>query len=459
MRVSHSMKLGLSAVVAAMLSACGGGGGGGLPDATTNPVVAAVDKGALNVSVGKSFVVKGTATSQPNAMQSMAWSVTKLTAGAADLTLSNADCANGTRSGNTVNNITHNDWACDAVVTAPASLAGDSTYRLTFTGVDAKGNSATDYKDVVITAGTSGPTSTPPVATAPAGVAVTAGDDVGLNCFGSGGTLAGNSSYVYTWVVKSNPNGLALTLDAPGDGQLTFKAPAVRSSANVTLQCRVLDDELALGTAETVVTISPSGTVAAIANAGGTQIVGQGSTVELDASASSAPGGAALYYLWQQTEGPTVALSDATSAKPNFAAPTVTETTRLTFQVTSMVTAPANPATAAPSEIASVSIYVTPLQPLALNISAASVVKTGTAVSLQVSVTPAAGQLYYAWSQVSGPSVTIGGANTATASFVSPDVSGSYVDSVFTVSVSRQPLNIAAPGDIYTADVVVRTTP
>lgn len=458
MRISHSMKLGLSAVVAALLSACGGGGGG-LPDATTSPVLTKVDQGALNISVGKSFVVKGTATSQPNAMQSMAWSVTKLTAGAADLTLSNADCANGTRSGNTVNNITHNDWACDAVVAAPASVTADSTYRLTFTGTDAKGNSATDYRDVVITAVAGGPTSTPPVATTSANVAVTAGDDVGLNCFGSGGALAGSSSYVYSWVVKSNPSGVALSLNAPGDGSLSFKAPAVRSSANVTLQCRVLDDNLALGISDTVVTVSPSGTVAAIANAGSTQTVGQGSTVQLDASASAAPGGAALYYLWQQTEGPTVALSDAVAAMPTFAAPVVTETTRLTFRVTSMVSSPANPATAGPSETATVSVYVTPEQPLVLGISAALVVKTGTSVSLPVSVTPFSGKLYYAWSQVSGPSVTIGGANMSTASFVAPDVSGSYVDSVFMVSVSRQPLNTAAPGDIYTADVVVRTTP
>ena len=458
MCVSHSMKLGLVAVMVASLSACGGGSSG-LPDATTSPVVAKVDQGTLNISAGTSFVVKGTATSQPYAMQSMTWSVTKLTAGAADLTLSNADCANGTRSGNTVNNITHNDWACDAVVTAPASLDADSTYRLTFTGTDAQGNSATDYKDVVIYAGAGGPTATAPVATTPASVAVTAGDDVGLNCFGSGGTLASNSNYVYTWVVKSNPSGLALTLTAPGDGSLSFKAPAVRTSSNVTLQCRILDDKLALGTSDTVVTVSPSGAAAAIANAGSTQTVGQGSTVELDASASTSPDGATLHYLWQQTEGPTVALSDATAVMPTFVAPSVTETTRLTFEVTTTVASPVNPATAAPSEKATVSIYVTPLQPLVLSISAASVVKTGTPVSLQVSATPTGGTLYYAWSQVSGPSVTVGGANTATASFVSPDVSGSYVDSVFMVSVSRKPLNIASPGDIYTADVVVRTTP
>ena len=123
MHVSSLMKLGLSAVVAGLLAACGGGGGGGLPDASTTPVVVKVDQGAVSAALGKSFVVKGTSTSQPYAMKTMAWSVMKLTAGAADMTLANADCANGTRSGNTVNNITSSSWACDAVATAPVSLA------------------------------------------------------------------------------------------------------------------------------------------------------------------------------------------------------------------------------------------------------------------------------------------------------------------------------------------------
>jgi hypothetical protein len=457
MRVSHSMKLGLSAVVAALLSACGGGGG--LPDAAPSPVVAQVAEGPLSTGVGRSFVIKGSATSQPNAMESMGWSVTKLTAGAPDLTLSNADCANGTRAGNTVNDITRSVWACDALVSAPTSLSVDSTYRLTFTGTDESGNSATDFHDVVVIAGGGGPGSSPPVATTQASVAVTSGDDVGLSCFGSGGALSGGSDYVYSWVVKSNPGGLALMLDPVGSGQLNFKAPAVRASTSITLQCRVQDDALAMGTADTVVTISPNGTVAAIASAGAAQTVAQGVTVQLDASTSSAPGGAALYFLWEQIEGPAVALPDSTAVRPTFVAPAVLETTRLTFRVTAMVTAPANPAAAAPSETATVSVYVTPEQPLSLSISAATAVQSGTAVSLQVSASPAGGSLYYAWSQVSGPTVTIGGASTSTASFISPDVVGSYVDSLFMVSVSRKPLNVAQPGEIFTADVVVRTTP
>jgi hypothetical protein len=462
MRVPYSMKLVLATLAAGVLTACGGGGGG-LQDVADTPVTISVVSGSNTANAGTSFLVSASAVSKPKAMKTMTWSVTALTAGAAAMTLSNADCANGTRSTRTTNGITQSNWACDALATAPA-VTFDSTYRLSFSGADEAGNTSSGYRDVTVTAsaggggGGSGPTGAAPVATTPGNVAVTAGDDVGLNCFATGGTVAAGSKYVFQWVIKSNPNGLPLTLTAGADGAVSFKAPAVKSQASVTLQCRVTDDALLTAVSDTLVTIAPNGTVNAIANAGATQSVEQNTTVILDGSASSAPGNPALFYKWTQVEGPTVALSNDSAAKPTFVTPAVMQTTRLTFQLAAMVTSPANPALAAPSELATVSVYVLPQDPLSLAISAASVVQTGTAVSLTATVTPAGG-VYYAWTQVSGPTVTIGGANTAVASFIAPDVVGSYVDSVFSVSVSRKPLAQALPSEIVTADVVVRTTP
>lgn len=67
-----------------------------------------------------------------------------------------------------------------------------------------------------------------------------------------------------------------------------------------------------------------------LAHAGSNQNVEAGSLVTLDGSASSDPGGhTPLNYQWSQTAGPTVNLSDTTSAQPTFTAPT--QATTLTF--------------------------------------------------------------------------------------------------------------------------------
>ena len=69
-----------------------------------------------------------------------------------------------------------------------------------------------------------------------------------------------------------------------------------------------------------------------VANAGPDQTVEPGSTVSLNASASSDPDGHDLDFEWEQQAGPTVSLSSTTVAEPTFTAPSV-ETT-MTFRVT-----------------------------------------------------------------------------------------------------------------------------
>ena len=57
------------------------------------------------------------------------------------------------------------------------------------------------------------------------------------------------------------------------------------------------------------------------ANAGDAQTVDASDTVTLDGSASSDPDGAIAGYLWAQTAGPAVSLSNANQAAPSFVAP------------------------------------------------------------------------------------------------------------------------------------------
>lgn len=60
-----------------------------------------------------------------------------------------------------------------------------------------------------------------------------------------------------------------------------------------------------------------------VANAGGNQTVNEGDTVTLDGSASYDPDGRIVSYLWTQTGGSNVTLSDPTDPQPTFVTPPV----------------------------------------------------------------------------------------------------------------------------------------
>jgi hypothetical protein len=70
------------------------------------------------------------------------------------------------------------------------------------------------------------------------------------------------------------------------------------------------------------------------ADAGAEQDADEGDDVDLDGTGSSDPDGDELTYVWVQTGGPTVALNGADTATPSFEAPSVSDTSVLTFELT-----------------------------------------------------------------------------------------------------------------------------
>lgn len=70
------------------------------------------------------------------------------------------------------------------------------------------------------------------------------------------------------------------------------------------------------------------------ANAGAGQMVKSGDAVILDGAGSTDSDGTVASYLWAQTGGSTVALSQNNIIKPTFTAPSVSQATTLTFQLT-----------------------------------------------------------------------------------------------------------------------------
>lgn len=462
MRTPSFFKFSLVATTALSLAACGGGAadniGGGLPDAVASPVVIAASTSSSSVAVGKSLVASVTSTSQPNSLKTLSWSISSLTAGAPTLTVLNQDCTEAVRSNNTINGITRSKWSCDALLTAPSVLTADAIYRVKSTGTDDKGNSSTSFVDISIAAGGATPSplpSAPPVVTTQPTVVATSGTDVGLSCFATGGVLKTDSKYSFRWVIKSNPTGLALALTTTPEGSVTFKVPVIAAPLNITLQCRVSDDNLATTTSDTLVSLSPAAATVAVAGAVASVKTAYPSTVVTLDGSTSAAGGAVLFYQWSQTEGQVVALSNPNGVAPSFVAPITLTSTRLVFQLIAMTSTNFSQATG--SETTKVAVYVDPLPPLHLTVSAASSVKSDVAVSL-IAFGGSTDLLYYTWSQVSGPKVTVGGANTATASFIAPVVAVP-TEFLFEARVSRKPIAQSLPSEITSSDVVVLVSP
>ncbi len=160
--------------------------------------------------------------------------------------------------------------------------------------------------------------------------------------------------------------------------------------------------------------------VAPVANAGEPQTVTEGATVTLNGSATDSDSdAAALSYAWTQTSGQQVTLSGADSASPSFTAPTgLSANAVLGFSLTV--------SDGSLSASASVSVTVTAVND-APSVDAGDTgeprtVAEGETVTLSGSATdPDTGDsLSYAWTQTSGPAVTLSGADSPSASFTAP---------------------------------------
>jgi hypothetical protein len=144
----------------------------------------------------------------------------------------------------------------------------------------------------------------------------------------------------------------------------------------------------------------------------------------LDGSLSFDPDGQALTYAWTQATGVTVTLAGATTAHPTFTAPTVASGSAAMTLTFSLVVSDV----AANSAASTISVTVNPAAPLnpdpIANAGANQSVASGAAVALDGSLSfdPDGQALTYAWTQVAGTTVPLGGATTAHPTFTAPTV-------------------------------------
>jgi len=137
---------------------------------------------------------------------------------------------------------------------------------------------------------------------------------------GSNSTDPDDGIASYLWEQLGGPS---VSLSSTTGAQPSFIAPDVGPDGeSLTFQLTVTDNGGLQDTDTCIVNVSWEN-IPPAADAGADQTVSEGTTVTLDGSNSSDPDGSTASYQWTQTVGPSVTLSNSTSAQPTFVPPPV----------------------------------------------------------------------------------------------------------------------------------------
>ena len=302
----------------------------------------------------------------------------------------------------------------------PATL-----YYLALTAYDTSGNES-DFSDEVSGIPTN-PTNIPPTANAGPDQTVNEGVTVTLDASNSSDPDDGIASYQW-----EQTNGIPVTLSDPTAVQPTFTAPDVGPGGpSLTFQLTVTDNGGLQDTDTCIVNVT-LGNIPPTADAGPDLVVDEGVTVTLDASNSSDPDDGIASYLWEQTNGIPVTLSDPTAVQPTFTAPDVGPGgPSLTFQLT--VT---DNGGLQDTDTCIVNVTLGNIPPTA-DAGPDLVVDEGVTVTLDASNSsdPDDGIASYLWEQTTGIPVTLSDPKITNPTFVTPSFSDDDMVLSFQVTV------------------------
>lgn len=277
-----------------------------------------------------------------------------------------------------------------------------------------------------------------------------------LNCSATGG----KGPYTYQWLISSN-GGYNFPLSSYNTAATSFTVPSVTAATALGFTCRATDSKNTTVSAVVTANINPAAANVntLVTNVTQPGVASPGQTVTLDGSTSGwfTPAGVATSgptptYAWTSNNA-SVVIGSPTANKTTVTIPTsITTATTISFTLTAT--------SGTSTSFSTVNVLVDPFGPLSLSVAPSSAVSVGnTVVSFAATATSPSGsaKIYYKWTQVSGPLLSLGGADTATLGVV-PPLAAANTTYVFRVAVGYQPITASYTG-LYFADTTLTVTP
>ena len=289
---------------------------------------------------------------------------------------------------------------------------GETQYRVNVTSTGGFGTDNHHTVDVMVQEGVT--TNNVPVANAGPDQTVPEGSTVNLD--GTATDPDSADTLTYSW--SHNSTALTITLANSAALDTSFAAPNVSEDTPVEFTLEV-SDGTATVTDKVTVTITDSANTAPTVDAGGDQTVPEGSTVNLDGTATDPDSEDTLTYSWSHSSALSITLDDDSALDTSFAAPNVSEDTPVEF------TLEVSDGTDTVTDKVTVTITDSANTAPTVDAGGDQTVPEGSTVNLDGTATDPDSEdtLTYSWSHSSALSITLDDDSALDTSFAAPNVS------------------------------------